>query len=198
MRIKVHHFLPRTRVEGPGFRACLWVQGCSLACPGCAVKSSWPKRGGTWKGVDELADRILKEQGLEGVTFVGGEPFDQALALSELAQKLRYSGLSVITFTGYRLEDLEARGQKDVMDLLSLSDILIDGPYQRDKPEKMRPWIGSSNQRIHFLTERYRFLEGNLESIKNGLEIRIAKNGVVRVNGMIPSDAPNRSGFGVF
>jgi anaerobic ribonucleoside-triphosphate reductase activating protein len=187
MHLRIHRFLPSTRVEGPGDRACIWVQGCPIHCPGCAVPWTWPKEGGTLVSVDELVHQILTGPSIEGVTLVGGEPFFQAAALAELGQAVRDAGLSIVTFTGYVLEEIVASDRKDWLDLLSVTDLLLDGPFRADLIDVSRPWVGSKNQRFHFLTERYEHLKNELGNISNRLEIRIQKDGQVLVNGMATS-----------
>lgn len=76
MLLRVHRFLPFTRAEGPGNRACVWVQGCPIRCPGCFNPGTWPTGGGEEVAVEDLADRILDVKDIEGVTFLGGEPFE--------------------------------------------------------------------------------------------------------------------------
>ncbi|QJC50283.1 radical SAM protein [Paenibacillus albicereus] len=184
MRIQVHRFLPSTRVEGPGLRACLQVQGCPIHCPGCAVPFTWPDHGGYAVDVEELAQKILEGPPIEGITFLGGEPFAQARSLAALAKILRQNGLSVMTFTGYRLEDLQRASNPDYHDLIEATDLLIDGPFQKANLDTSRPWIGSSNQRYHFLTDRYKSLEPVLKDIPNRLEVRIQPDGRVTANGL--------------
>jgi len=74
------------------------------------------------------------------------------------------------------------------MDLLAITDLLIDGPFREDKTDLSRQWVGSSNQRYHFLTDRYRQLEARLMEIPNRIEVRILPTGEVLINGMIRSD----------
>lgn len=182
--LRIDRFLPLTRVEGPGLRACIWVQGCSIRCPGCAVPWTWPVGDGREIAVEELAERISASSGIEGVTFLGGEPFDQALALASLGARVRRVGLSVVTFTGYTVEDLRAALRPGTADLLAVTDLLIDGPYRRDLPDMSRPWTGSANKRYHFLTDRYLYLEPMLCRIPNRVEVRILPDGRVSLNGM--------------
>lgn len=184
MRIRIHQFIPSTRVEGPGTRACLQVQGCPIHCPGCAVPFTWAINGGIETEVDELATRILREPGIEGITFLGGEPFFQARALSMLGHILKDEGLSVMTFTGYIYEDLLQSGNQDYLDLLKVTDLLIDGPFQRENLDTTRAWVGSSNQRYHFLTDRYIHLKEKIMNIPNRLEVRLDPEGRVKVNGL--------------
>jgi anaerobic ribonucleoside-triphosphate reductase activating protein len=184
MELRIHRFLPRTHVEGPGERACLWVQGCPLRCPGCAVPSTWPNEGGEIVQTGDLAQRIVQGPRVEGVTFAGGEPFAQAAALAALGRSLRNAGLSVTTFTGYQLQDIVDSGRREWLDLVAVTDLLIDGPYRRDLADLTRPWVGSANQRYHFLTDRYRHLGAGLPGIANRWEIRLQSDGAVLINGM--------------
>lgn len=188
MKLRLHRFIPITRVEGPGDRACLWVQGCSIRCPDCAVPWTWPSDGGYDIEVDELAERILCGPSIEGITLLGGEPFSQAGPLAELASAVRNAGLSVVTFTGFELDQINSADRAEWRLLLSVTDLLIAGPYRRDLPDFSRPWVGSSNKMFHFLTPRYRDLESRLPEFPNRIEIRLEPDGRILVNGMAPSD----------
>ncbi|WML33260.1 4Fe-4S single cluster domain-containing protein [Clostridium sp. OS1-26] len=184
MKLRIHRFLSVTNVEGPGKRACIWVQGCSRHCPGCAAPSTWDKDKGYEVTVEELAQKILNGPEIEGVTFVGGEPFEQAQALSKLGAILKKENLSIVTFTGYLLEELQESSNDDIKNLLGITDILIDGPYIKEKKDLSRPWVGSSNQRYHFLTDRYNHIKNNLYEIKNQIEVRMDSQGKILINGM--------------
>ncbi len=184
--LRIHHFIPQTEAEGPGVRACVWVQGCPIQCEGCSVPWTWSFEGGHNIFVSVLADRILKGPTLEGVTFLGGEPFAQAEGLVALAQILKPHGLSIMTFSGYTLEYLQSSSRAAWHQLLEITDLLIDGPFQKELVDFSRPWTGSRNQRFHFLTERYRHLEDKIHQIPNRLELRIAEDGCVVVNGLAP------------
>ncbi|MGE3808295.1 MAG: 4Fe-4S cluster-binding domain-containing protein, partial [Gemmataceae bacterium] len=81
----------------------------------------------------------------------------------------------------YTLEEIHAMPESAVGDLLAHVDILVDGPYLREQPDTSRRWIGSTNQRIHFLTSRYR-ADDPCWQRPNTLEIRM-RDGVVSVNG---------------
>ena len=188
MLLRINKFLPFTKVEGPGERACIWVQGCPIHCPGCAVPWTWSDKGGEEIDTEDLAKCIINGPQVEGVTFVGGEPFAQAEALSHLGHILQESGLSIMTFTGYVLEDIVNSSRQDWHNLLAVTDILIDGPYRKDLADVSRPWVGSSNQRYHFLTTRYRHLESYYLNIQNRLEIRIHPDGRIFINGMATTE----------
>ncbi|MCM3409692.1 radical SAM protein [Metabacillus litoralis] len=192
MKLIIHRFLPLTTVEGPGKRFCLWVQGCSIHCEGCGVPWTWSKKNGITITVEELFLEIKKsklENDIEGVTFLGGEPFDQAEPLGKLAQKVKELGLTVMTFSGYLYENLQIR--KECQDLLTSTDLLIDGPFIKDQLDLSRPWVGSSNQRYHFLTTSYKHLEDQLHTVENKIEVRISNDGFVSINGMATQQTLN-------
>jgi len=184
MKLRIHQFIPFTRVEGPGERACIQVQGCPIHCPGCAVPFTWSTKGGYEITVSELAQRVLTGPKVEGITFLGGEPFEQAEALAELGARLQDAGLSVMTFSGYQLEHIRGANRKDWNDLLRVTDLLIDGPFKIKQRDLSRPWVGSANQRYHFLTNRYVHLKDQLPNIPNRMEITLKPDGRIFANGM--------------
>lgn len=138
--------------------------------------------------VEELAKQAVAAE-VDGITLLGGEPFEQAPAFAALAGAVRRAGLSVMVFTGYELERLEsAEGFSGAAALLAETDLLVDGPYQADKPDLVRPWIGSTNQRFHFLTDRYKHLKNSLNALPDRIEIRVGPTGSIAVNGWAPVD----------
>ena len=108
-----------------------------------------------------------------------------------LARRSHQLGLSVMVFTGYVLEEARRAPDAAVAELLNATDILVDGPYIREEPETRRRWIGSANQRVHFLSDRCspddpRWL------LPNTLEIRL-RGTELTVNGF-----PARSAVGLW
>jgi anaerobic ribonucleoside-triphosphate reductase activating protein len=189
-------FLAATQAEGPGTRAAVWVQGCSVKCPGCFNPHLWSVKGGQDDDPRQLAERWVAETraaGSEGITLLGGEPFDQAAAMAVVAHAFRDAGLTVMTFTGYRLEQLQTWGAErdDIRQLLEATDLLADGPYLADRPERSRPWIGSTNQGLTALTPVY--ADAIAQLTRSGgvdrLEIRIGRDGTIAVNGWADDDA---------
>ena len=155
--VRVARCMERSVAHGPGERFVLWVQGCSLGCPGCFSAETHSFRRGNIVSVTELENRITNIPGIEGVTFTGGEPMQQARPLAELGQRLRDRGFSVMCYTGFTRVQLESTKMSSIRDLLAMSDILVDGRFVIDKAANLR-WRGSSNQSVHFLTERYAHL----------------------------------------
>jgi len=125
------------------------------------------------------------DQDIEGVTFLGGEPFDQPGELGLAAELIRKLGLSVMTFTGFYLTDLEVSEDAGVAKLLAETDLLVDGPFIQDLLDQSRPWLGSSNQNFHFLTNRYSMKDVQFE---DSLEITVKPDGSVSLNGWAPSN----------
>ncbi|MFD6415280.1 4Fe-4S single cluster domain-containing protein [Streptomyces sp. NPDC060194] len=181
-----------TSAEGPGRRFAVWTQGCSLRCPGCFNPHLWGARGGQRRVAADLASEALREareRRIEGVTLLGGEPFEQADACAAFAAEVRAAGLSVMVFTGYDLEFLEGAGRPSgAAELLARTDLLVDGRYCADLPDRRRPWVGSTNQRFHFLTRRYAYLEAALTTLPDRVEVRVSPSGDVVVNGWAGED----------
>lgn len=183
MKLRINRYIPCTESEGPGKRFTVWAQGCSIRCPGCFNKETWDKAGGKKFSVRRMLGLIKAEKGIEGITLLGGEPFDQARAFGKLAQKANKAGLSVMTFTGYSYEELLKRGRYEKR-LLENSDILIDGRFIEAEKDYSRAYVGSRNQRYLFLSERYAHLKDKLASAKNRIEIRINDTGEIGLSGM--------------
>lgn len=179
MKLRVFRILKKTKVEGPKTRYCIWVQGCSRHCLGCSQPQTWSFNGGKLIDTKEIISDILNTEGIEGVTFLGGEPFEQPEELGEIAQAVKQNGLGVLCFTGDLLENLVKNPlNKKLLDNI---DLLIDGEFQKEKLDYSRPWCGSSNQRYHFLTDRY---NNEIFNYKNKFELNITENGTVILNGM--------------
>jgi anaerobic ribonucleoside-triphosphate reductase activating protein len=143
-----------------------------------------PFHGGQQWSVLDILEQVCTAQArdsIEGITLLGGEPVAHAAGAAVLTRATRSLGLSVMVFSGYTLAEIRRMPDPSVGELLAQTDILVDGPYVRELPETRRRWIGSSNQQIHFLTDRYRADEPCWQR-PNTLEIRLVQ-GEVRVNG---------------
>jgi anaerobic ribonucleoside-triphosphate reductase activating protein len=190
LTLQVANRISCTEAEGPGKRYALWFQGCPLRCPGCCNPEYLPFGGGKAVPFSEIAREIeqsREQNGIEGITLLGGEPFahsEPAFRMANLAQSL---GLTVMVFTGYTIEHLRTTIDPYTANLLAQTDILVDGPYDREQPDRTRRWIGSTNQRIHFLSERYVANDPCWQQ-RNTLEIRV-RGEEVFVNGFPASDA---------
>lgn len=156
--MNVARILYPVEVLGPGKRIGIWVCGCSHGCPGCSNPELWNPRSEYEVSIDEimqLVNRVSSNHQVDGFTISGGEPFDQPGELLKLIKSIKNISDDILVYTGYKLEELQDRGEKQTTAVLSIISVLIDGAYIEEKNDDsfLR---GSSNQRIHFLSEDYK------------------------------------------
>lgn len=180
--LNIMGYVDESEVNGPGSRAVVWVQGCLRECPGCFNPDSWSFDINQLMSVKTLTEKILSNLNNEGVTFSGGEPFWQAPALAEVARQVKASGLNVMSFTGFTIEQLRSPyAPAGAQELLNQLDILIDGPYVKslaiNSPDSL---VSSSNQRVHILNPA---LRDRLTWASDQMEIHIFKDGSRIVTG---------------
>ena len=107
MKLRLSGIKPESVVDGPGIRFVLYVQGCSRRCPGCHNPGTHDPAGGVEADLGLVLGWIREARpALDGVTFSGGEPFEQAEALAELAKGVRRLGLDIVIYSGYTFEEL--------------------------------------------------------------------------------------------
>jgi len=176
LNLNLHNFLARSRANGPGERAVVWVQGCVRVCPGCFNPKTQPFVVRELVTVKELESRITAIKGIDGVTFSGGEPFAQAETLAELAKKIHGLGLTVVCYTGYTVEQLREADREDWNALLSEVDLLIDGPFVQFE-QCHEPFRGSKNQNIYYLSGRIRPEE--VEEASQTAELTLDMSGTI-------------------
>jgi anaerobic ribonucleoside-triphosphate reductase activating protein len=152
--INLHHFELASRSNGPGKRAVIWVQGCSLGCANCFNPKTHPHTGGFRINVDELARKVIHESGnLEGLTISGGEPLQQIKPLINFLRQIKTeTNFSVIVFTGFTLSEIMLF--PEAVPLLQNIDVLIAGRYEKSG-RIAKHLIGSSNKIFHFYSDRY-------------------------------------------
>ena len=181
--LKIYKIIENTKVEGPGNRFCIWTQGCRKHCIGCFAKDTWDFNGGNFYSIKDLFTQIKATPNIEGVTYLGGEPFEQAKPLYKLSKLIKKeTNLSIVCFTGYTLEELHNKKDQSTTLLLENIDLLIDGGFEQENFDISRPWIGSSNQKYHFLTNFYN--QTQINNYKNKIEARISQDGKLEINGM--------------
>ena len=182
--LRIHAVLPNSRANGPGCRFVIWVQGCSLGCPGCFNPETHAFNGGTLIPIPELSAQIEAcGDSIEGITMSGGEPLQQIEGLAELLRTVKaHTDLSVIVFTGFDPDEAASQADwpKDIWS--GLIDVLISGRY--DASHRLaRGLQGSSNKRIQFLTDRYR--PSDLVQVPEA-EIVIGEDGAMIGSGIDP------------
>ncbi|MDR1360103.1 MAG: radical SAM protein [Deltaproteobacteria bacterium] len=148
--IRVSGVVEESVVDGPGLRYVLFTQGCPHGCPGCHNPETHSLSGGRLLSISSVLAAIRENPLLAGATFSGGEPFLQPDPLCLLAEGIHALGGNVAVYTGYTLEALGdlAAGNPSAARLLSLADLLIDGPYVQALRDLDLPFRGSRNQRI--------------------------------------------------
>ena len=149
MKIQMAGVANDSIVDGEGIRFTLFVQGCPHNCEGCHNPQTHDFNSGYIDDTDKILEQIKQNPLLDGVTFSGGEPFCQAEALSYLGKQLKGLGYDIVTYTGYTFEYLLEHGNKENkwLDLLKVSDFLVDGRFELDKKRWDLRFRGSSNQR---------------------------------------------------
>lgn len=159
MSLSINRVLAPITVLGAGRRVGVWVQGCALACPGCASVDTWDRAEGALRDPEELAVTIadqVKLENLDGLTITGGEPLDQPDQLAALVTGLRMklatwpkaATFDVLLFSGYSTKAAPKRAGG----LWSLLDAAVCGPYRRKLPSGV-PLVASSNQELVVLTD---------------------------------------------
>src|SRR5208337_2184830 len=167
----LHALIPASRANGPGLRAVVFFQGCKVGCVGCWNPATHQFRG-TEATIDVVAQEVLRsrqEHRLEGITFSGGEPMQQADSLLRLIQCLRLQAkeLSFGMFSGYAEHEL-AQGQYWIwgdessehqrkrlwQEIRGHLDFAILGRFYQAQPSNM-PLRTSRNQVLRLFTDRY-------------------------------------------
>ena len=134
-------------VDGPGIRTTYFSQGCPHHCPGCHNPETWPFEGGTPMEEETLLEIAQSNPLCRGVTFSGGEPFSQAEGFYKLGTLMKEHGYEVASYSGFTFEQL-LTGTKTQRDLLTVLDVLIDGPFLEAERSLELNFRGSRNQRI--------------------------------------------------
>ena len=156
--LNVGKIVRQSKVIGPGKRFVIWLQGCSLRCRGCINQEFWSKEPNQLIPVSDLFNIIFNTPDIEGVTYTGGEPFEQAEGLYHLSILLKDRGLSIMSYSGYTYEELSNSNDRFKKLLFSCLDILIDGRYECENAAPLL-WRGSSNQKAYFLSPLYKDYE---------------------------------------
>lgn len=150
---------PRDIANGVGVRVALFVSGCRNHCKNCFQPETWDFNYGD-PFTEAVEDRILEELSpffVDGLTVLGGEPFEQEnqRGLLPFLKRLRAElpDKTIWAYSGFTWEQLTgqspARCRCEVTDeLLSLLDVLVDGPFVEEQKDISLQFRGSANQRI--------------------------------------------------
>ncbi len=152
--IKICGIEKESIVDGSGLRYVVFAQGCPHRCIGCHNPESHSFSSGKNKYINEIIDDIKHNPLLKGVTFSGGEPFEQARSFIKLSNKIKALNkemgfnLDIWCFTGYRIEEILNSNDESKLELLKYIDILVDGKFELNLKTIEKPFVGSSNQRV--------------------------------------------------
>lgn len=150
MKLQIAGIVDDSIVDGDGCRLTVFVQGCARRCPGCQNPETQPMEGGHAIDTAAILQQMAENPILSGVTFSGGEPFLQPAPLASLARAVHQRGLDVWSYSGFTLEELAERAEKDkaTRALLSELDVLVDGPYEEAQRDLTLHFRGFRNQRV--------------------------------------------------
>lgn len=154
--MRLHSKLDSSAANGPGNRAVIWFQGCTLACPGChnpETHSFDVKQ----TPIEEVEAWLSSLRGIEGVTFSGGEPMQHFDDLLRLCRYIRehHPLLSIGMFTGYSLKELRTTYAVEWWKVSYLLDFAVCGRFNIQQATSEQPLCGSRNQVLEILSERY-------------------------------------------
>lgn len=173
-----------TESEGPGKRLAIWVQGCERRCLGCCNARMQELKKNIIVDTSDLIlllEKEMQDKDIEGLSFIGGEPMLQAEGLCEIAKWAKNKGLTVLIFTGYLFDELKKLNNVHVNNLLSYTDLLVDGPYIQELYDNERDWVGSTNQHVYFLSTAYE--EGiEYKNSEHQMEVLVSEKDIL-VNG---------------
>lgn len=148
--IRIAGIIKESIVDGPGIRMVVFAQGCKHKCPGCHNPETHSFDGGELVTVDSIIGLAKRNPLLDGITFSGGDPFEQAEAFTVLAREAKKLNLNIMTYTGYTYEYILENSSKHMGwdTLLDETDILVDGRFEMDKRNLLLKFRGSGNQRL--------------------------------------------------
>ncbi|WP_238883661.1 anaerobic ribonucleoside-triphosphate reductase activating protein [Clostridium sp. YIM B02551] len=137
-------------VNGPGIRRVFFSQGCLHNCKECFNPDTHDFNGGELRDMDELILDVKENPMIKGITFSGGDPFEQADKFSYMAKEFKKFGLNIWSYTGYTFEYIlsHIEERESWKELINNIDALVDGRFEIDKKEDGLRFRGSSNQRI--------------------------------------------------
>ena len=164
--MRINGYLQNSTIYGinePAF--AVWFQGCHIRCKGCWNSHMWDSNGGYEITVQELISLIAKS-GDECVTILGGEPFEQYNDLYNLVVKIKELGKNIILYTGYEWKNNQIGNYPDK--ILGYVDVFVCGPYIEGQRNIENHLVGSTNQQIFFLSDKYK-----QRDLSNGTYVQI-------------------------
>lgn len=125
-----------SRINGPGNRLVIWVQGCKFNCKGCFNPETHPYTKEHLVDVADLVRMINEDKSIEGITISGGEPLDYPNQIQSLLTGIEHR-VTTILYSGYRYEDVIS--DTVLFHVIKLVDLSIIGRYDSSLPH---PYMG--------------------------------------------------------
>ena len=151
MKIRIADIVQDSIVDGRGIRMTIFTQGCPHHCVGCHNPHTHDPSGGREVTISEIIDQMRSNPLLDGVTFSGGEPFEQRKAIEHIAHEAHRLRLDVWCYTGWTWEEIMPDPHK--RGLLAYIDVLVDGRFILGQRSLELRWGGSKNQRVIDVSE---------------------------------------------
>jgi len=150
--MKIHNITHDDMLNGDGIRVVLWCSGCEHHCKGCQNPITWNPDEGiemTTKELEEIHNELTKTY-VSGITFSGGDPLHpnnrhQVQLIEEYIRKT-FPDKTIWIYTGYEWEDILQN--QELVNVVGLADVLVDGKFDQYKLDKQYHWAGSTNQRV--------------------------------------------------
>lgn len=158
--MKVMNIIQDSIVDGEGLRTVIFFAGCSHRCKGCHNPESWNIRNGKEMSLEEIINEACKNP-LSDITFSGGDPIYQVEELQKLAKMFKAKGKDIWCYTGYTLQQLLDKKDKNVNELLKNIDVLVDGKFILEQRDTTLLFKGSKNQKIIYMKD----LQNNIDFI---------------------------------
>jgi anaerobic ribonucleoside-triphosphate reductase activating protein len=171
MKINIASIHHDSFVNGPGSHSVIHFQGCNLKCFGCFNQELQSEDEKFLMTPEEILNSINKQNPQpSGIVISGGEPLLQPEGVRELLKFIMKTDYRVILYTGFTLTEIDDFHYDDIV---SMSDLLLAGPYFSGKEMVKFPYT-KSKEMIYF-SNRYRPEDFN--NLKR-FEIRVGSNGV--------------------
>lgn len=150
--MKMAGFYDESISNGLGWRAVLFVSGCPHHCPGCHNAQAQDYNYGEEFDKTKIINKICENSILKGITISGGEPLceenlPEVVDFIKEVKKVK-PNFNVWCYSGYTLEQLEARNDNITKEALKQIDVLVDGRFVQEKKNPTLKFRGSENQRI--------------------------------------------------
>ena len=144
--------------NGHGVRVSLFVSGCTRHCKNCFNQMTWDFNYGEpfTKAVEDRIIDMLKPAYINGLTVLGGEPFEPSnqIALLPFLKRVKstYPDKTIWCFTGSTLETDFTPGGRNYCEatneILDMIDVLVDGAFIEELKNISLKFRGSENQRL--------------------------------------------------